>query len=249
MDTATLKPFVHNRYFYGQLLDVHHFELEQSYFNQKRWLLNRLVTGYGVVCGLDVQLGEDGRSVVVLPGVAVDKWGREIVVPRRSEPVALAGAEPGRPPDPGTSYPCDDGDWVHVCVCFHECPVDPAPVLACDCETTERCAPGATRESYCVTVREGRAPAIDPDCAAPDVISGGRINHQALAIRVTRGCPVPPPDPCVPLASVRLPAPGDMAKYPEIDITVRPVVYGNDVLFALVLALTRETQHRPWSGK
>ena len=51
-----LKTPVRNRYFYGKLLDVFHFELEQSYFNAKRWRLNRRVFGFGVICGLDVQL-------------------------------------------------------------------------------------------------------------------------------------------------------------------------------------------------
>jgi len=45
---ASVKTFVRNRYFYGKLLDVFHFELEQNYLNAKRWLLTRLVTGYGV---------------------------------------------------------------------------------------------------------------------------------------------------------------------------------------------------------
>ena len=73
-------PPVRNRFFYGKLLDVFHFELEQDYFNSKRQMLNRLVTGYGVVCGLNVLIGPDNQSVVVTPGVALDKCGREIVV-------------------------------------------------------------------------------------------------------------------------------------------------------------------------
>ena len=76
---------VRNRYFYGKLLDVFHFEMEQNYFNEKRWLLNRLISGYGVVCGLNVTLGPDGQSVVVSPGTALDKCGREIIVCQQSE--------------------------------------------------------------------------------------------------------------------------------------------------------------------
>jgi len=73
-------PPVRNRFFYGKLLDVFHFELEQDYFNSKRRMLNRLVTGYGVVCGLNVLIGPDNQSVVVTPGVDLDKCGREIIV-------------------------------------------------------------------------------------------------------------------------------------------------------------------------
>ena len=60
--TGDLKSPVRNRYFYGKMLDVFHFELEQDYFNQKRWMLNQRVIGCGVICGLDVILGQDSRS-------------------------------------------------------------------------------------------------------------------------------------------------------------------------------------------
>ena len=39
-----------NHYFYGKLLDEQHLTMEQRYFNQKRWLLNRLTVGGGVLC-------------------------------------------------------------------------------------------------------------------------------------------------------------------------------------------------------
>jgi hypothetical protein len=88
---------VRNRYYYGKLLDVFHFDLEQNYFNSKRWLLNRLVSGYGVVCGLNVTLGADGQSLVVTPGVAIDKCGREIVVCQPSDPVPLPAPQAPAP--------------------------------------------------------------------------------------------------------------------------------------------------------
>lgn len=71
---------VRNRFFYGKAMGVMQFNLEQDYFNNKRWLLNRLVSGWGVVCGLNVTLGADNQSVVVGTGLAIDKCGREIVV-------------------------------------------------------------------------------------------------------------------------------------------------------------------------
>jgi hypothetical protein len=73
MQKTSLKTPERNRYFYGKLLDVYHFELEANYFNAKRWLLNRLVSGYGVVCGLDVRLCSDNKSIKVLRNY-IDKW-------------------------------------------------------------------------------------------------------------------------------------------------------------------------------
>lgn len=95
---------VRNRYFYGKLLDVFHFEMEQDYFNQKRYLLNRLIASYGVLCGLNVTLGSDQQSVVVSPGVALDKCGREIIVCQPSDPFPLPPPQPQpptAPPSPG----------------------------------------------------------------------------------------------------------------------------------------------------
>ena len=51
-----------NRFFHGKMMDVHHFELETDYGIGMRRLLNRLVTGSGVVCGLDVEAGDDKRE-------------------------------------------------------------------------------------------------------------------------------------------------------------------------------------------
>src|SRR5262249_52570807 len=84
---ADLHAPVRNKYFYGKLLDVYHLELEQQYFTNKRWLLNRLVTGPGVVCGLRVELTDAG--VVILPGLAIDRCGREIIVAQPSKPQPL----------------------------------------------------------------------------------------------------------------------------------------------------------------
>ena len=42
------------KYFYGQMLGVHDFQTEQSYFRDKLKLHNRCLHGYGTVCGLEV---------------------------------------------------------------------------------------------------------------------------------------------------------------------------------------------------
>src|SRR5687768_12481195 len=82
-----------NRFFHGKMMDVHHFELETAYGIGMRRLLNRLVTGSGVVCGLDVvDAGGDQCSVEVTAGVAIDRWGREIVVPARTAPIPVPPA-------------------------------------------------------------------------------------------------------------------------------------------------------------
>src|SRR5256885_16013714 len=80
-----------NNYFYGKLLDVGHLEMEQRYFNRKRWLVNRLAVGCGVLCGLH-GTEEEGR-LIVAPGAAIDGLGREIAVPHSIDLDASPGVE------------------------------------------------------------------------------------------------------------------------------------------------------------
>jgi hypothetical protein len=236
-----VKTFVRNRYFYGKLLDVYHFDLEQNYLNAKRWMLNRLVVGYGVICGLDVQVGQDGKSVVVLPGIAVDKCGREIVVPQTSSPLPL-------PPPPqatagasdSTSDECCDQNWVHLCICYHECPSDPVPGLGGECDPNTLCSPGSIRERYELIFNDGKLPDVTTDCSVPDLISGSKINYAALAQYVSAPCPECPDDPCIALANVRIPESGETLSSESIDIAVRPIVYTNDLLHDLLVCLTNK---------
>jgi hypothetical protein len=72
-------PFERNNYYSGKVLSAGNLEAEQKYVNDKRRLVNHFVTGSGVVCGLDV-VAVDTDSISVETGVAIDGWGREIVV-------------------------------------------------------------------------------------------------------------------------------------------------------------------------
>ncbi|RZN44153.1 MAG: hypothetical protein EFT35_00425 [Methanophagales archaeon ANME-1-THS] len=72
-----------NKYFYGKLMTVRDFETEQRYFNEKRHLLNRLIHGVGIVCGLEVTAPKIEGGILKLklsPGLALDCCGHEIIV-------------------------------------------------------------------------------------------------------------------------------------------------------------------------
>jgi hypothetical protein len=70
--------FERNHYFHGKLLSARDLTDEQRYFNEKRWLINRMVLGWGIVCGLDVKVA-DGR-LIINPGLALDCCGHELLV-------------------------------------------------------------------------------------------------------------------------------------------------------------------------
>jgi hypothetical protein len=245
-----IHPFVRNRYFYGKRLDVVHFEQEQEYLNGKRWLLNRLISGYGVLCGLDVQPAPTGRAVVVTPGIALDRGGREIIVPHTSEPLTVPPRPSAQPSKPHHQQGhCEPEDFVHVCICFQQCNSDPVPMLVDDCGQATSCAASSVQERYKCFIRDCKAPDIDLTCGVPDFILNGRLNYHALAERVTRGCPELPGDLCIPLANIRLPDGDDPPQTSDIDISPRPIVYSNDLLFDILLALAGEAPAHNRGGK
>lgn len=232
---------VRNRYFYGKLLDVFHFDLEQCYFNTKRWTLNRLVTGYGVIYGLNVTLGNDKQSIVVGPGVAIDRCGHEIIVCRQSEPMPIPPT-PQPSPAPTTTPAqspnggeCSDmGICYHVEICYIECPTDPVPAFGGDCDTQSVCSSGAIREHFKIEILEGKLSPARTTSRISDVITNGAVNYTALANYVTNNTPGPCEGCCIPLANIHIP---DGGGTPEIDIAVRPIVYTNDLLYEMILAL------------
>ncbi len=67
-------------YFNGQLLTAADFQTEQDYHLAKERRINLRTGGPGVVSGLGVSIESDGGHVVVRPGVAIDRLGREIVL-------------------------------------------------------------------------------------------------------------------------------------------------------------------------
>jgi hypothetical protein len=241
---AGLQTPMRNRYFYGQLLGVYNFELETNYAIRQRRLLNRLVLGYGVVCGLNVELTNSGHKIIVGPGLAIDRHGREIVVPQPSAPITIPPAIIKSAAERAKGG--DDEACVQVVICYHEYHGDQVPVRAGDCELEDPCAPSTLREQYRIEFRDRCARRPRPRCHAPDLISGSSIDHDALARFVTSGrnCTTLPADPCVPLANLQV-IDSDTAPHchPDgVDISVRPVLASNVVLMELILALLEEAE-------
>lgn len=245
---SDLRSPVRNNYFYGKLLDVFHLEMEQEYFNSKRWLLNRLVTGPGVVCGLRVELTDDGKSVVIQPGLAIDRCGREIIVANPSAPYPLPELPPYEPPpaDPkggrsGDRYRRDsehrycEMPFAHVLLCYHECKTEPMPALASDCESEAWCASGSIREQYSIEIREGFAPGRKYEIPE-NIVYGDEINYRALVDFVTGSCRMLPDDCCIPLANIEL-RESDDGWEPELDNRVCPIAFTNRLLYQLMVSL------------
>lgn len=154
------------RYFSGRLLEIEDLTAEQEYFISRRRLVNRTVVGDGVVAGLAVEVADrPGGGLVVRPGVAIDAWGREIVLPTAVEVV---------PPDAGRFVveiryredlvePTPGGEAATVVegyeLCVHE-GTAPAPVTTTPAEVVEALRAGDVHTALCrLAASDGSAPA------------------------------------------------------------------------------------------
>lgn len=230
-----LRAAVRNRYFYGKLLDVRHLELEQTYGVSQRRLINRLSLGSGVLCGLQLELGE--RGLLVRPGVAVDGLGREITVP-----ASYCLEDPAQPTDDAGRPAGDkvvDGP-VTIYLCYTECAADPAPVLVGDCDSRNGFAPGTTVERFKLIVREGlpdRMPGLtDEQCAElfPAPLRDQYDLRQAVCRLLDQGC-AQPDESCVVLGVVRIDATGTPAAVEMCE--PRNTIYSNSRIFDLLACL------------
>jgi hypothetical protein len=162
------------RYYHGRALSGLDLRREQAYHLDKDRLRNRLLHGWGIVCGLGVEIvpkkpcdpcddDPDALVVRIHPGAAIDCEGNEIVVRCAREICvdALLGEDELKRlrKEPAT---------VYLSLCFHEELIDPSrPLLAAGCEPVAGCEYGRVRETYSVcasTTRPDPGPACEPCC-------------------------------------------------------------------------------------
>ncbi len=174
---AAIPELTRLRYFHGQPLSAVDLRREQAYHLEKARLHNRLLHGWGVVCGLDVRATpspDDCRpedddptttEVIVLPGTAIDCAGAEIVV-RHPRPVFLSRLLSADTLDklhakPGT---------VYVTLCYREVLCDPSrPLLAHGCEPPPGCEYARVVESFQIcasTTPPDQGPDCEPCCGS-----------------------------------------------------------------------------------
>lgn len=138
------------RYFTGRHMTARDFQDEQSYHRGYRHLHNRMLHGWGIVCGLEVRPHPSPQCrtqrVVVRCGMAIDCCGREILL--RHDAVTDPIPWTDRPRIPaGTSEVADPDAVLLLCLEYCEAPTEKVPVLfnedACSSPSMEY---GRTRE-------------------------------------------------------------------------------------------------------
>jgi hypothetical protein len=213
-----LEPPRRLNYFPGRLLTAEDYQAEQSYWLAKHRSHARHLHGSGVVCGLGVT-PSGGGGVTVEPGLAIDGFGREIVVPE-----ARQMSDPHQPID-DRGEPCSprvDSELVTICLAYTERldgDGDPAPFV---------------REGYSLEVRPGRH-ALPLATAVAEAVLAGSADEVARAlcdVVAREGCASD--HECVAIATVDWSA-GEL----EVAPCPRPTTGASDVLVELVLGLVQ----------
>jgi hypothetical protein len=178
-----------NHYFTGKYMNKRDFQVEQDYFRSRYQLHNRLLHGWGIVCGLHVKRhwdpGCQDEWVIVTPGVAMDCCGREIVLEEETavkiwDPPEVSEDDPAEQHDAAkqisSKKPIDitqdgedpDQESESFLVCIHYCEekIEYVPVLhgEGECDPSRR-EPNRIREGACLVV-------CDPDDVGPDCWRG-----------------------------------------------------------------------------
>src|SRR5437588_3787410 len=78
-------------YYNSQFLKENDFNDEQLYHNQMRRFHNRALHTWGIVKGLEVTRVTGASKVTIAPGIAIDRLGQEIVLPKESDAIGLDG--------------------------------------------------------------------------------------------------------------------------------------------------------------
>lgn len=112
--------FKRNNYFYGKLMSVADFQEEQNYFMNKLRLINRLIHGKGIVCGLKLTASKPEGMLQVNEGFALDGYGREIVL---SKKFTCNLNQMYKPDEVGTRRD------LFVTIRYEETKVDPIPAI------------------------------------------------------------------------------------------------------------------------
>ena len=220
-----------NNYFAGKMLTERDFNQEQSYHQSKTKQHNRYLHGFGVVCGLRIVPSEKGKPgyVMVEPGLALDLWGREIVVP---EPVEFEFGE----------YFNGDEKALFIVLEYQECPTDMVPILG-EPAREDVSEPSRFLESFKLSVRAEPPETADRISSQLSELLVKVIReklkaeqlHALLCEHLSQPCRPCDPDPVVTLAQVLIPTQGPITVADIDNCSYRHLALSTDLLLGMVV--------------
>ena len=153
-----------NRYFTGKFMTARDFQGEQDYLRNRHHLHNRLLHGWGVLRGLDVEAHPrsecQGEAVLVRAGAALDCWGRELLL-LEDTPVELPVLRPERRPQ--EMHDKTATEQLLLCVFFTEDRIEFTPAIYHE-GATESDSEESNRIREGVSLRLLRLDQVDESC-------------------------------------------------------------------------------------
>ncbi len=154
VNNMSSKQFERTRYFSRQLITADDLTQDQDYYREKRRMHNRLLHGWGIVCGLEVKTNTAPSLIITIcPGYALSPQGDEIYVPTEvqfdlSQCIKGQDSPCHSPCAPVVPYAVDP----HIAIKYAQCMSHPVrvPPLGCGCDDTA-CEYSRTRDSYELT--------------------------------------------------------------------------------------------------
>jgi hypothetical protein len=209
---------VRTRFFPGLLLGSNDLTQEQTYFLEKHRRHNRLLHGWGVVCGARVRPGQGACEIIIEPGYILGPFGDEILI---DEYVTVDLCREGL--DGNAISPCGDaldpwcsevrvdrqaGQTLYVAIRYDECQTRPVRSGAgsCGCDLSE-CEYSRIRDSFAIKALTRLPSNYDPmpPTEIETAVTCGRRERQR-----GRACTVCPTEPWVILADVTISADGSI---------------------------------------
>ncbi len=229
--------FERNNYFYSKLMTVRDFFAEQRYFNEKRWLMNRTISGSGMVCGLEVEYKPEKGGLVITPGLALDCCGHELLV-CEEQVVKLEQAEPRCAP-PSTEGR-NEGNQLVLCLEYHECKTEPVQISSIACGGEERNDFNRIRDGFKLRLRHEADVSCDHPHGKLCPLSYNKehdpdlLVHEYLCRELSQGCHECNDKCCLVLAQVTM-REGENGTEVEVDdCSKRKLVYNNQLLYDLI---------------
>lgn len=203
------------RFFPRQLITPDDLTQDQIYFREKMRRHNRLLHGWGVVCGARVRQGQGACEVVIEPGYILGPFGDEIVIDQEVTVDLCRESLDGN-----AISPCGDlldpwcsdvrvnrraGQVLYLAVKYAECRSRPVrvPANGCGCNEQE-CEYSRIRDSFAIKVLTSLPSTYSDPMPQPSSDGIVRCGVTANGEVVPPSCPPCPTEPWVILADVML---------------------------------------------
>lgn len=242
-------PLARENYYLGKMLTPRGLQSEQYYLNEKHWLINRYGIGWGVLCGLKVVRDPcNPCGVIVEPGLALDRYGNEILVCEQ-QAIDLKKVWDKKQNESKDEEEAKSKK-VYITIRYKECLSNPAHIPVEECDSLE------TESAYDRTIETFE---IDCSCTEPEKPKSLREEYDEIlkcetdcnrflknpAPVIMGKCPPREKDREIILACICYRKNVPIREHQIDNVSWRKLAFSNEMLYELIHCLRKEI----WQAK